>query len=66
MNKLNKIKENEMSLYPYYLNVPLSIDKSRKKEIVEWTSIKIHDKEEENDIIDSAIHFLSRHNIKLY
>ena len=66
MDKLNKIKENEISLYPYYLNVPLSIDKSRKKEIVEWTSVKIHDKEEEKDIIDSAMNFLYRHNIKLY
>tara|TARA_R100001082_G_C4264930_1_gene117157 strand:+ start:190 stop:372 length:183 start_codon:yes stop_codon:yes gene_type:complete len=60
------MKEEKKSLFPYYLNVPLSIDQSRKEEIIEWTSVKIHDKEEERDIIDTAMNFLYRHNIKLY
>ena len=55
-----------LSLYPQYINTPLSVIRAGGETIIEWTTTKVKNKEEEIDIIESSIDFLMKNNIKLY
>tara|TARA_R100000808_G_scaffold17339_1_gene38397 strand:- start:4077 stop:4262 length:186 start_codon:yes stop_codon:yes gene_type:complete len=55
-----------LSLYPQYINTPLSVIREGGETIIEWTTTKVKNKEEEKDIIESSIDFLMKNNIKLY
>ena len=55
-----------MNSYPQYINTPLSVIRAGGETIIEWTTTKVKNKEEEKDIIESSINFLIKNNIKLY
>ena len=55
------IKE-EKSKFPYYVDVPLSVDASGN--IIEWANTKISDEEEERDIITTAEKLIERNESK--
>ena len=47
-----------MNSYPQYINTPLSVIRAGGETIIEWTTTKVKNKEEEKDIIESSINFL--------
>ena len=57
---IKPIKKENKSKFPYYAQIPLSVDESSGE--IEWTITKISDKDEERDILTDAKKFIKKWN----